>query len=630
MSRRQNSRPVLFSFLILLFFEVAAYGHAGHSIAAYALREIGPGLLHPFNQFHIDPTPAGFIAYADALALFVLPFCALSVLVFHLLAEDRITPRAAVALFLLAGTALRLYVAIQNPLWLQTWPLQDDSYYYFNIARNLASSGSLRHDSFNTTTGFQPLLLLLITPIFAIIHDKNLAINAVLVLQSVTGALFCYLLYKLCRLMTTDAMAVLVPVIWAFSPHLLSIDLNGMDTGISLLLVTAVVYVYRRDFFLDCPAPLSRYAILGLLLGLAFLARVDNAFLAVAIMVDLVLRRISIERRILMGKLLVAGVTLAVVAVSWLVIVIENEGSLLPGSGSAVRFLSLADDSSNFHGAPGPLSAVRDLRHLPMTYYLNNFKLALSMIVEIWNHTLPVWIGFPLILGGFAVSFRSQSRELRRWGFFALFGLFLLCAYCFYIFGQWFYGRYLAPFLIVYLAFSTIGASNLIRSGIPSGFPRLRRCAVLISLAAVVGFLAAVSSLHVVGMSQGKSRKTSMYDTALWINENTPPDAVIGAFQSGIVGYYLNRDFYGLDGKINRGALRAMREHRMDVYVREKQISYLLDWPALIDTLFVRRSLSPDPLASWKIVRDGTVRVYGRLDDAPGSSRGIRGIEAQR
>ena len=68
------------------------------------------------------------------------------------------------------------------------------------------------------------------------------------------------------------------------------------------------------------------------------------------------------------------------------------------------------------------------------------------------------------------------------------------------------------------------------------------------------------------------------YDAAIWINRNLPKSAVVGAFQSGILGYYLEREFYGLDGKINADALEALRGGRIDAYMQERGIGYLADW----------------------------------------------------
>src|SRR5262245_14684387 len=60
----------------------------------------------------------------------------------------------------------RLAIALANYRSLITLDiLQDDAFYYFKIAGNLASGRGLTFDGHTATTGFHPLFLLLLTPI---------------------------------------------------------------------------------------------------------------------------------------------------------------------------------------------------------------------------------------------------------------------------------------------------------------------------------------------------------------------------------------------------------------------------------------------------------------------------------
>jgi hypothetical protein len=103
---------------------------------------------------------------------------------------------------------------------------------------------------------------------------------------------------------------------------------------------------------------------------------------------------------------------------------------------------------------------------------------------------------------------------------------------------------------------------------------------------------------------------------ALWVNRGTPPNAVIGAFQTGILGYFVERRFHGLDGKINLAALQAMQARRIDRYVVDEGIDYLMDWRVILRDLFTARAEDPQFLARQEVVRRGQYDVY-RLRRAP-------------
>lgn len=65
---------------------------------------------------------------------------------------------------------------------------------------------------------------------------------------------------------------------------------------------------------------------------------------------------------------------------------------------------------------------------------------------------------------------------------------------------------------------------------------------------------------------------------AEWLRVNTPPDARIGAFNAGILGYFSGRTVINLDGVINNSAFDAMRARQLRNYVRDNSISYVADF----------------------------------------------------
>ena len=72
------------------------------------------------------------------------------------------------------------------------------------------------------------------------------------------------------------------------------------------------------------------------------------------------------------------------------------------------------------------------------------------------------------------------------------------------------------------------------------------------------------------------------------IEKETPVNAVVGCFQSGIIGYYADRSIINLDGKVNEEALEAMKRGELGRYVKKMGITHVADWSFLLHALFFR------------------------------------------
>jgi hypothetical protein len=66
------------------------------------------------------------------------------------------------------------------------------------------------------------------------------------------------------------------------------------------------------------------------------------------------------------------------------------------------------------------------------------------------------------------------------------------------------------------------------------------------------------------------------------LEASVPADTWVGAFQSGTIGFFHDRTI-NLDGKVNPEALAATTSHRLNEYVLESPIEYLVDWASLLE-----------------------------------------------
>jgi hypothetical protein len=521
----------------------------------------------------------------------------------------RLSERLMVALLLVLGLSLRLFVATRNPLILQYWPMTDDSHYYFAIARNLVEGHGLKHDSFNSTTGFQPLFLFLIAPIFKFIPDKLLAINAVLVFQSLVGAVGGMLLYWLARLVSIAGAGLFALAIWATSPLFLGFNLNGLETNTAILMLLATLYYYFRHFRQAAAPDAWMHVRLGLLCGVSFLARIDLGFLIPILCADMLLRDIRWQSMMAkVPKLMLLGAAATVPMLPWLLYNLAVNGSILPSSGQAIRFLSEAYGFHLLQSGPEAANRYFEIGDIPADYYWVMIHTAGTEVKKILAGTFPLWAGAVVLAAAAALSWRSVLSEMRKFAFVLALLAIIFFSYTCYIFGYWFFDRYLIPFAVGYLLLLFACLASLGRQW-QSDRLRLVRAASVFFLPVALGTLL-FNSLQQIERTLAENSPAKFYRLTEWLNANTPPDAVIGSFQTGITGYYLERRFYALDGKVNIDALRAMQSKTIDQYVQAKGIDYLADWSWILNDLFTRRSTDPEFLSRQKLVWEGPADVY--------------------
>jgi len=75
--------------------------------------------------------------------------------------------------------------------------------------------------------------------------------------------------------------------------------------------------------------------------------------------------------------------------------------------------------------------------------------------------------------------------------------------------------------------------------------------------------------------------------TANWLNQHTSADALIGAANAGIMGYYAERRVVNLDGVVNESAFHARLANQLPHYIDETGIRYLADHKGSIAHLCV-------------------------------------------
>jgi len=459
------------------------------------------------------------------------------------------------------GFALSLTLALLPFDFALTNLLSDDSFYYFEIARNIAHGLGSTADGINPTNGYHPLWLLAILPFFQVLSGGDVfdtaPIQGVLVLSALINlAIGIVLLSIIGRYTKSGWVKAAALGFWFFNPFVQYQMLNGLETALSILFIALLFLTGVRV----AEAPSTRRLFeAGLIGGLMMLARLDTVFYFLGFLAYLVYRH---GLRASVRPVLISGIAATLVVAPWLLWNAVNFGTVMTSSSVASTMVNhelivqdhgpswfqtfkavvyMTDREARavvpFTGVPVILFV---LAGLCVGWFL--FGRGRALFEQVRHH-IPVEL---FIASGFVLTFIANASirwTARPWYFIAI-NLFIA------IWLGWFLEKlrqegYLRPLLVVVLS--------------------------LFSL--FLFFVAWSKSLQDVAAPQQQ-----MLETVQWMNENLPEDAVIGAFNSGIQGYFSTHRVVNLDGLVNNEALAALREKNIWQYLHDEGIEYLADY----------------------------------------------------
>jgi hypothetical protein len=437
------------------------------------------------------------------------------------------------------------------------YQLIDDAYYYLEIADNLREGCGASFDCRNPTNGYHPLWLGLLTGLTALLPARG---EGQVWLMQAAGILMFFAASALTtatarRLMPEARFAPYVPaVLIAANPSLFYVAINGLETPAAFLalalLALACAHALTRP---SAPASIA----VGAAGALAFLARLDYGIVAGLAVGALLVADLQRTRRP-SGGTICAALLLAAIVAGYLLTNLLLFDAAMPVSGS-IKQTSLADrlQLGALYGPAGAVSAL------------------------LWPLRFVTWPGNPLLLAGAGtvtlvaatLALRSSSARPRD--------LFLLLS-------GWVHAAlYLAlqssgpEYYFVPLILSLAWSGAVVVRAVERRLGHLSALASAISLGlaalAIAGPLAADAVLDrdrpVVPWRLERLRAVA------WMNETLPPDAVIGSWWSGAVGYYADRPVVNLDGLVNSPAyLEVLRNCRLGRYLIDSGITHLADY----------------------------------------------------
>jgi hypothetical protein len=261
-------------------------------------------------------------------------------------------------------------------------------------------------------------------------------------------------------------------------------------------------------------------------------------------------------------------------------------GSFVPQSGSAIRELASAYQG----GTVNLLAWVWGTGFClgPPLVYSQEFR---HLMVLSWPLGLVAGVSF---LGGYLAAsswlLRSAPAAVRGPAFLlAANGMVIFLFYVGVVPAVWFFNRYMAP--------TAVAVTILVAAVL--GEALARRRAFTAAVIAVSVLLALARSASFVYSSPSIERDwaidspTGYRMPMVAALRQLPAGAVVGSLQSGALSYFASRDIrvVNLDGVVDRDSALAFRTGRLDLVLRERAVTYFVDWQLQHDVLRNRSSV---------------------------------------
>ena len=500
----------------------------------------------------------------------------------------------------------------------------DDAYIHLVYARNLAEDGKLYFNvpgepGVGTSSVLWTLLLAGGAAIGWPVHlvAKGLGILSL----AVVGV--C--IYSLLRPTWGARLSVVCATLVALSGNMVWYALSGMETTLFLALGLLAILAYRQ----------RTWWLIGALLGLATLTRIEGAVLLAAIVIVELLCR----RRVEPGLIVAAGVW-SVLCAPWFGFLLLRTGHLLPTSGIGKHFTSQIAMQSIMDRSP----ALAVLASIPGLVYVASSILFLFEF-NLGGHALPsptvtftasvgsppytvsvwamaLWLGaiLPLLWAGgrrlFSVSaWKSWILDRDHQALLA-FGAWVLLhnlSFMAYLPVPGTAGRYGAPNHLVLWMGLVAGLSAFARRRL-----RLRFMVGAVALLAVVE-LFYWDGVYDANLDHMNSVRIA---AARYVREEFPPPDVCAAFDIGAVRYHSQRPIVDLGGLIEPEAHRWLEDGAVDQYLLKQEVTCLVvpssmdvteeGWFDLLAMAGVKdsKTLGLGEVASFSIDYDRWLRGY--------------------
>lgn len=534
----------------------------------------------------------------------------------------------------------------------------DDAFYYFQVALNHARYGFWTFDGIHPTNGVQPMWAGILTAMAHAVAWIGLRdpLGFARAAVALTGAVYfaaCLLLYSLLARQVSVGTGLAVAGALLFPLGAVAGRMWGMESPLYLLMLLVTMAYFHRTF-LARPSTGSA-VVLGLLLGLCALARLNAGIFIASLLLYYLLRpeHGPIAERFRLG--VVAGLAACALLIPYFAWNAATTGHLLPISGAVKAVRSAAARAEyGVHSVRNALSMVYygwgpGFRWLGTSRLMDGFWIVGGRTiadgavgVSALLMALATAAAGPMLLGApreWLRYLRERFRQLSPFTYFVAYAL-VDAAVSILVYPSEVYAAlrwWLIPLELVLTVLSATlvaAAASFVASRWLAARHRYRAMSAAVLVLAVIHGTQMVRFYwdgRVEHRDWNLSWNDEPYLAAMWVNRNLPEDAVVGSWNAGVLGYFARRPVVNLDGLINNfGLLPYLEERRVAEYVRREGISYLSDLEPQFRTVEIRERLQltevyrhhsefmrqdyliyrldPDSAGTGRVGRPGTVR----------------------
>jgi hypothetical protein len=439
--------------------------------------------------------------------------------------------------------------------------IPDDTYYTLAIARHLALGGGPTADGVIPTSGFQPLIAFLLLPVFWLTANSDAPVYAAVILSGLVGSLSVGIAGLIVQRATRSAAATLAAtILLATCPVVVSNDLNGLETSLATFLALGSLLAAAKLQ----ESPTTRQAVLlGLCVGAAILARVDNCVVAL-------LLGLGLLARVRIGRLALVVAVAGLVVLPWWGYCAWAFGSVLPESGAAVKQLTLIDQRA---GTGVGVALVEAMKSVAAILGIADPVFVLSAFVALAGIVL------------FTLSVEIRNRRIDALLLLGATSVLLFLFYLLYLPAFWYFDRYFNLIYVCLILCAVVSAARHLGS--------LRLLAGGVAAVVVACNLANLAPLlrdRADSLASGDDTRHGYAEVARRLIGALPAGARLAALQSGALSYYADYDgrnvrIVNLDGVVSRPAYAALKRGDLAHYMSASEVGYFADWDSNLRTL---------------------------------------------
>ena len=447
----------------------------------------------------------------------------------------------------------------------------DDAFYYLKIAQNVVGGRGPTFDGLYPTGGFQPLFMLLILPIAAIFASSpEMAIRVIVLLCATLFLLCAAVLWRIINSLAGRGASAFAFAAAVTAPSLVFASIGGLETALALLFTLLSLSLFVKMATANAVRK-SGSLLLGLVVGLAVLARTDSILLIPAFIVGFLAAGPRSRRLLHWWNLAFFALPPIMATLGVMIWCYLSTGVPYQSSGAALAMASQLGVNPTYCGIPELTQSSADIAG---SFAAMAFQTA----------GLPVFVA---VLAFVALIFASMFSELihvrnllRRARLLLplLVHSVLLAAF----YAVWF--RRCQLWYLVPASMAVVAGCSLLFVGLAESLSeiwprRAGQLAMVLKAAIAVAIIAAGLLEAPALMSTGLYPwQPEILQAARAVQEHIPLGARLAAFNAGILGLVLDTTVINLDGVVNNRVLPFLASRNLDEYLEEARIEGILDY----------------------------------------------------